>query len=237
MTKKFLKEWGQHLDENGRKAFQTMLDGGCKITRAKLAGGEGVIVVLGFEPPALENTAMFAPLESPGRAVKFAAALNKLRRPLHLIKQDLDQDWAERVKKRDNHICAGCNVMGDKIGETIPAHTELDEFTGEEIREVKERIKKDVLTAHHWLKTKSRAGMARWARACGVTYHYAEHIHTLHENPCWVDLEKIYRAVAIAEGEDAIKAALALVSVEPTEARVRALWLERCGNKKTEVKA
>ena len=127
--------------------------------------------------------------------------------------------------------------MGDKIGETIPAHTELDEFTGEEVREVKERIKKDVLTAHHWLKTKSRAGMARWARACGVTYHYAEHIHTLHENPCWVDLEKIYRAVAIAEGEEAIKAALALVSVEPTEARVRALWLERCGNKKAEVKA
>lgn len=42
---------------------------------------------------------------------------------------------------------------------------------------------------------------------------------------------KIYRAVAIAEGEEAIKAALALVSVEPTEARVKALWLERCRNR------
>jgi hypothetical protein len=228
MTKKFLKEWGQHLDGNleYRGEVQRGLDGGGKITRY----GEVIEV-------DVQGTAHVFVLESPGRAVKFAAALNKLRRPIHLIKQDLDQDWAEQVKKRDNYICAGCNVMGDKIGETIPAHTELDEFTGEAVREVKERIKKDVLTAHHWLKTKSRAGMARWARACGVTYHYAEHIHTLHENPCWVDLEKIYRAVAIAEGEEAIKAALALVGVEPTEARVRALWLERCGNKKTEVKA
>lgn len=228
MTKKFLKEWGQHFDENLKYSgeVQRGLDGGGKITRY----GEVIEV-------DVQGTAHVFVLESPGRAVKFAAALNKLRRPMHLIKQDLDQDWAERVKKRDDFTCVGCGVKGDKIGGTIPAHTELDEFTGEEIREVKERIKKDVLTAHHWLKTKARAGMARWARACGVTYHYAEHIHTLHENPCWVDLEKIYRAVAIAEGEEAIKAALALVSVEPTEARVRALWLERCGNKKTEVKA
>ena len=216
MTIKMLKEWGFEKGTAERSDIQRLLDGGIKIERTSFwvfVGGHSFRCGL------------------PVRAVKFAAVLNKCRRSLHLIKQDLDQDWAERVKKRDNYICAGCNVMGDKIGETVIAHTEIDEDTGE-TRLVKERIKKDVLTAHHWLKTKSRAGMARWARACGVTYHYAEHIHTLHENPCWVDLEKIYRAVAIAEGEEAIKAALALVSVEPTEARVRALWLERCGNKK-----
>lgn len=199
MTKKFLKEWGQHLDGNleRRSEVQRGLDGGGKITRY----GEVIEV-------DVQGTAHVFVLESPGRAVKFAAALNKLRRPLRLIKQDLDRDWAERVKERDNQTCALCVVQGDKV---------------------KAAGTKDVLTAHHWLKTKARAGMARWARACGVTVHYAEHIHTLHENPCWVDLEKIYRAVAIAEGEEAIKAALALVSVEPTEARVRALWLERCG--------
>ena len=201
MTKKFLKEWGQHLDGNleRRSEVQRGLDGGGKITRY----GEVIEV-------DVQGTAHVFVLESPARAVKFAAALNKLRRPLRLIKQDLDRDWAERVKERDNQTCALCVVQGDKV---------------------KAAGTKDVLTAHHWLKTKARAGMARWARACGVTVHYAEHIHTLHENPCWVDLEKIYRAVAIAEGEEAIKAALALVSVEPTEARVRALWLERCGKK------
>lgn len=205
MTIKFLKEWGQHLDGNleRRSEVQRGLDGGGKITRY------GKVIEVD-----VQGTAHVFVLESPGRAVKFAAALNKLRRPLRLIKQDLDRDWAERVKERDNQTCALCVVQGDKV---------------------KAAGTKDVLTAHHWLKTKARAGMARWARACGVTVHYAEHIHTLHENPCWVDLEKIYRAVAIAEGEEAIKAALALVSVEPTEARVRALWLERCGNKKTEV--
>lgn len=205
MTKKFLKEWGQHLDGNleRRSEVQRGLDGGGKITRY------GKVIEVD-----VQGTAHVFVLESPGRAVKFAAALNKLRRPLRLIKQDLDRDWAERVKERDNQTCALCVVQGDKV---------------------KAAGTKDVLTAHHWLKTKARAGMARWARACGVTVHYAEHIHTLHENPCWVDLEKIYRAVAIAEGEEAIKAALALVSVEPTEARVRALWLERCGNKKAEV--
>lgn len=205
MTKKFLKEWGQHLDGNleHRSEIQRGLDGGGKITRY------GKVIEVD-----VQGTAHVFVLESPGRAVKFAAALNKLRRPLRLIKQDLDRDWAERVKERDNQTCALCVVQGDKV---------------------KAAGTKDVLTAHHWLKTKARAGMARWARACGVTVHYAEHIHTLHENPCWVDLEKIYRAVAIAEGEEAIKAALALVSVEPTEARVRALWLERCGNKKAEV--
>lgn len=214
MTKKFLKEWGlisaADRDFNALmysprklKLYQSWLDGGVRIARTggRVEMKEGV------------NEVWWV-FNTPGRAVKFAAALNKLRRPLRLIKQDLDQDWAERVKERDNQTCALCVVQGDKV---------------------KAAGTKDVLTAHHWLKTKARAGMARWARACGVTVHYAEHIHTLHENPCWVDLEKIYRAVAIAEGEEAIKAALALVSVEPTEARVRALWLERCGNKKTEV--
>ena len=214
MTKKFLKEWGlisaADRDFNALmysprklKLYQSWLDGGVRIARTKgrVEMKEGV------------NEVWWV-FNTPGRAVKFAAALNKLRRPLRLIKQDLDRDWAERVKERDNQTCALCVVQGDKV---------------------KAAGTKDVLTAHHWLKTKARAGMARWARACGVTVHYAEHIHTLHENPCWVDLEKIYRAVAIAEGEEAIKAALALVSVEPTEARVRALWLERCGNKKAEV--
>ena len=216
MTKKFLKEWGlisaADRDFNALmysprklKLYQSWLDGGVRIARTKgrVEMKEGV------------NEVWWV-FNTPARAVKFAAALNKLRRPLRLIKQDLDRDWAERVKERDNQTCALCVVQGDKV---------------------KAAGTKDVLTAHHWLKTKARAGMARWARACGVTVHYAEHIHTLHENPCWVDLEKIYRAVAIAEGEEAIKAALALVSVEPTEARVRALWLERCGNKKTEVRA
>ena len=223
MTKKFLKEWGQPCtNDTYRQVVQRALDGGKPIERY------GALVRVG----GLWEFYM----DTPGRAVKFAAALNKLRRPLRLIKQDLDQDWAERVKERDDFTCVGCGVKGDKIGGTVIAHTEIDKDTGE-TRLVKARVKKDVLTAHHWLKTKARAGMARWARPCGVTYHYAEHIHTLHENPCWVDLEKIYRAVAIAEGEEAIKAALALVSVEPTEARVRALWLERCGNKKAEVPA
>ena len=223
MTKKFMKEWGQPCtNDTYRQVVQRALDGGKPIER------HGSLV-------RVDLWEFY--MDTPGRAVKFAAALNKLRRPLRLIKQDLDQDWTERVKKRDNYICAGCGVMGDKIGETIPAHTELDEFTGEALREVKARVKKDVLNAHHWLVTKAHSRMARWARPCGVTYHYAEHIHLLHENPCWVDLEKIYRAVAIAEGEEFIKAALALAHVEPTEARVRALWLERCGNKKAEAKA
>ena len=219
MTIKFLKEWGFKKDDVVRTIIQRLLDGGIKPVRTAFWVSVG-----GY---SFRNC-------SPGRAVKFAAALNKLRRPMHLIKQDLDADWAERVKARDNQTCVGCGVQGDKIGDTIAEHVVTDEETGES-RTVKERIKKDVLTAHHWLKTKSRAGMARWARPCGVTYHYAEHVHTLHENPCWVDLEKIYRHVAIVEGEAAIHAALALVGVEPTEARVRALWLERCG-KSSDVK-
>jgi len=200
MTKKFLKEWGQPCtNDTYRQVVQRALDGGKPIERY------GALVRVGLWEFYMDT---------PGRAVKFAAALKKLRRPLRLIKQDLDADWAERVKARDNQTCALCGVQGDKV---------------------KAAGTKDVLTAHHWLKTKSRAGMARWARPCGVTVHFAEHIHLLHENPCWVDLEKIYRAVAIAEGEEAIKTALALAYVEPTEARVRALWLERCGNKKAEV--
>ena len=226
MTKKFLKEWGvKPLSESARKTFQTWLDGGCKIARSN------TVVVLGFEPPTSETVGFFSPLDTPARAVKFAAALNKIRRPLHLIKQDLDADWAERVKIRDDYTCVGCGVKGDKIGGTIAAHTEVDEDTGEE-KEVKERIKKDVLTSHHWLKTKARAGMARWARPCGVTYHYAEHIHTLHENPCWADMKPILEHVTRLEGEEAVNAALALASVPATEAAVRVLWQERCGNKK-----
>ena len=214
MTIKFLKEWGFKKDDVIRTIIQRHLDGGAKIERT------GFWVIIGGY--SFRNI-------SPGRAVKFAAAMNKLRRPMHLIKQDLDIDWAERVKARDNQNCVGCGVQGDKIGGTILAHTQVDEETGETHVVIKERVKKDVLTAHHWLKTKSRAGMARWARPCGVTYHYAEHVHTLHENPCWVDLEKIYRHVAIMEGEAAIHAALALATLTPTEDRVRALWLERCG--------
>ena len=219
MTKKFVKEWGIVADNDVfRATLQRQLDGGTPIERK---GRVVSLLVWDFfvDPPA--------------RAVKFAAALNKLRRPLHLIKQDLDADWALRVKERDDFTCVGCGVKGDKIGETVLAHTVVDEDTGEE-REVKEPIKKDVLTAHHWLKTKSRAGMARWARPCGVTYHYAEHIHTLHENPCWMDLEPIYRHVVTLEGQDALNAALCLTKIVPTEAAVRALWLERCGKKETE---
>lgn len=223
MTIKFLKSWGFSNAQAERVALQRLLDGGTKIIR------DGLCVKIGNVIPCLDIPGVYF-LDTPASAVKFAAALNKCRRGLHLIKQDLDQDWAERVKVRDDYTCVGCGVKGDKIGDTVMAHTEIDEVTGE-CREIKERIKKDVLTAHHWLKTKSRAGMARWARPCGITYHYAEHIHTLHENPCWVDLEKIYRHVAIKEGEEAIKAALHLVGVPPTEAAVRALWLERCGKK------
>lgn len=213
MTKKFCKTWGLDFHDSVRTEIQHELDGGAKVIR-----NGGAVMVSG----------RFFIRNSPGDAVKFACALNKLRRPLHLIKQDLDQDWAERVKARDCQTCVGCGVLGDKIGEPVTEHTETDEETGK-TRKIKERIRKDVLTAHHWLVTRSRARMARWARPCGVTYHYAEHIHILHENPCWVDLEKIYRAVVAVEGEEAIRATVALSEIQPTEPRVRALWLERCG--------
>ena len=217
MTKKFVKEWGIAADNDVfRATLQRQLDGGTAIRR-----NSRVVSLLVWD--------FF--FDTPARAVKFAAALGKLRRPLHLIKEDLDADWALRVKARDDFTCLGCGVRGDKIGETVLAHTVVDEDTGEE-RVVKERIKKDPLTAHHWLKTKSRAGMARWARPCGVTYHYAEHIHTLHENPCWVDLDVIFQHVVAIEGIEAIKNTIMLSHLAPTEERVRALWLERCGKEK-----
>ena len=218
MTKKFLKEWGLESRNWRRGTWQCLLDGGAPISRRDNC------VVLG------EDAFGFS---APSKAVRFAAALNKLRRPLRLIKKDLDADWAARVKARDNQTCALCGVQGDIVGRVIPAHDEIDDETGQ-IVHVKERTMKDVLTAHHWLKTKARAGMARWARPCGVTVHFAEHIHTLHENPCWMDLRAIHDYVAAVEAEPfAIEAAEALVNVEPTEARVRALWLERCGKKET----
>ena len=203
MTKKFLKEWNcGTVFSRCAVEIQRALDGGVKVDR----DGEHVCVCteefgrVGVIRPSL------------GEAVRFAAALNKLRRPLRLIKQDLDDDWAARVKERDNQTCALCGVQGDKQNSTKKGM--------------------DVLTAHHWLKTKARAGMARWARACGVTVHFAEHIHTLHENPCWMDLRAIHDYVAAVEAAPfAIEAAEALVNVEPTEARVRALWMERCGKK------
>lgn len=200
MTIKFLKQWGQHLDGNleHRNQTQHALDGGCAIVRL-------AEVVEVHEPAGI----WVYVLSTPGEAVKFAAALNKLRRPLHLIKQDLDKDWAARVKERDNHTCVLCGVQGDKLNITKKG--------------------KDVLTAHHWFKTKSRAGMARWSRACGVTVHFAEHIHTLHENPCWLDLDVVYNHVTEAEGIGCLHTLRTLMDTAPTEASVRALWLERCG--------
>jgi hypothetical protein len=194
MTIKFLKQWGQEpRDAAGRGTMQRFLDGGGRVTRTGCSVG----------------LAQFCfTLPTPAEAVKFAAALNKLRRPLHLIKKDLDEDWARRVKERDNNVCALCGVQGDKV---------------------KAGGTKDVLTAHHWLKTKSKARMARWSRACGVTVHFAEHIHTLHENPCWIDLDAIWDVVAKHEGLDGIASAVRLSAVEGTEARVRELWAQRCG--------
>ena len=198
MTIKFLKQWGFGEFEgmaSVRARCQQRLDGGYPITRN---GSTVWVSAYGFI------------CDTPGEAVKFAAALNKLRRPLHLIKQDLDKDWARRVKERDNQTCVLCGVRGDKVNSS--------------------KKSKDVLTAHHWLKTKSRAGMARWSRACGVTVHFAEHIHTLHENPCWLDLDRVYKHVLAKEGAEGICSAVRLVDVEATETCVRKLWLERCGN-------
>lgn len=194
MTKKFLKTWGVGPgSDTMRSEVQGLLDGGAKIGRdgRTVHVGPCFAVVLG----------------SPGIAVKFASALNKTRRPLHLIKQDLDADWARRVKVRDNNTCALCGVQGDKIGKSG---------------------KKDVLTAHHWLKTKQQARMARWARPCGVTVHYSEHIHALHENPCWVDMCTIYESVTKNEGisEAGLIPTVMLMKVEITEARARHLWYE-----------
>lgn len=198
MTIKFLKQWGMdEMNAENREYLQRCLDGGVKAHRALP------------EVVAVDRFRFF--LKTPGEAVKFAAALNKLRRPLRLIKKDLDDDWAQRVKERDGQTCAMCGVKGSK---TKPSGTG-----------------QDALTAHHWYKTKSRAGMARWARACGVTVHFSGHIHSLHENPCWMDLEPIYGHVENLEGLDTINALPTLVALEPTEERVRALWLQRIGNK------
>lgn len=190
VTIKLLKDFGVALAPEAREELQRYLDGGGTIER------DGCRVF----------STVTSDLKTPGEAVKFAAALNKCRRPLHLIKQDLDKDWAERVKARDNNTCALCGVMGDKM---------------------KAGGTKDVLTAHHWLKTKARAGLARWSRACGVTVHFAEHIHTLHENPCWADLDVIYRHVAAAEGVGEIERTMRLAATSATEKTVRALWRER----------
>ncbi len=203
MTKKFLKEWGFTRDEQERDCVQRLLDGGVAVIREKDCVRVGDTIV------SLPLAGVFY-LHTPATAVKFAAALNKLRRPLHLIKQELDKDWAARVKARDNNTCLICGVQGDKV---------------------KASGTKDVLTAHHWLKTKQRAGMARWARACGATVHFAEHIHTLHENPCWLDLDAIYDKVCAVEGAEGIAAACQMAAIPQTEAAVRKLWLERCGNK------
>ena len=204
MTIKFLKEWGcKPMDAATRNAIQTSLDGGCEIVRA------GTVVGIEFELPIVKPMDMFASFESPRRAISFAAALNKLRRPLRRIKEDLDADWSDRVKIRDACTCVGCGIVGAKIHPI--------------------KGTKDAITAHHWLITKARAGMARWARPCGVTYHFAEHIHALHENPCWLTMKPIVEHVTAIEGVEAIQATIAWSKVEPTEPRVRSLWWERCG--------
>lgn len=204
MTKKFMKDWKcPPLTTAERNKIQCYLNGGIKICRVK-----EVVMFEGF---------MFN-FSTPGTAVKFAAALNAIRRPLRLIKKDLDADWCSRVKARDEDTCILCGVVGRKATERIDKKTKRPKVTY------------DSLTAHHWLKTKLRSRMARWARPCGVTVHFTEHIHQLHENPCWVGLEPIYRHVAIVEGEQAIKNALKLSQIEVTEAAVRALWLERFHN-------
>ena len=217
MTIKFLKQWGvPTLHEITRHDAQRLLDGGARIERDREC-----VAIINTENQ-MWNVSFL--LSTPVAAVKFAAALNKLRRPLHLIKKDLDEDWARRVKERDNNTCALCGIQGDK------AKGAKEDDPGSMFAEAKSK-KRDVLTAHHWLKTKSRAGMARWSRACGVTVHFAEHIHILHENPCWMDLDMIYGNVLALEGAEGIASARLLASVTPTESTVRALWLERVGNK------
>lgn len=198
MTKKFVKEWGVGPEsDTDRARVQVELDGGARIVR------DGCVVRVA--------DIFRVTLGTPGKAVGFAAALNRLRRPLRLVKKDLDEDWARRVKERDGQTCVLCGVMGTK---SKPGNG----------------TKVDPLTAHHWLKTKARAGMARWARPCGVTVHFAEHIHTLHENPCWADLEPIARRVEAAEPPGMIPLTLAMSENPPDEECVRRLWRERVGS-------
>ena len=159
MTKKFLKEWGlisaADRDFNALmysprklKLYQSWLDGGVRIARTKgrVEMKEGV------------NEVWWV-FNTPARAVKFAAALNKLRRPLRLIKQDLDRDWAERVKERDNQTCALCVVQGDKVNRWHPdAHgTPLAQDQSPRLR-----------ASQH---------------ASGVTVHHAEQYPYPYENP------------------------------------------------------
>lgn len=172
--------------------MQTFLDGGAKIDRTK-----EVVIIRGLPTSRSYR-------DSPRDAIQFAAALNRQRRPIHLIKQDLDKDWAERVKKRDDYTCALCGVRGPKG--------------------------KDTIGAHHWYKTKSKAGMGRYAEMCGVAVHYAEHIHILHENPCWVDLSKIADHVFASYTQAEILAAKTLCNVPISEQAVRELWYERIGS-------
>lgn len=197
MTKKFVKEWkcGKFTDSE-RESVQNALNGGFKIDRH----GDAIFV---------NGIVLTQP--TPGKAVKLAAALNKNRRPLRLIKKDLDVDWCERVKARDNDTCALCGVKGRKQKEG--------------------KTTWDSLTAHHWVKTKLRSRMSRWARANGVTVHFTEHIHELHENPCWATLEPIYRYVATVEGEEAVKHVLTLANIKASEKRVRTLWYARMVHK------
>ena len=207
MTIKFLKQWGFRRSAEHRQELQRLLDGGCKISR-----DSGTVVLTHIRPDRSSYVADEWNFESSGQAVKFAAALNKLRRPIHIIKNELDADWARQVKERDNYTCMICGVQGDK--QKTPT----------------DKKSVDRLTAHHWFKTKSRAGMARWARECGATVHFAEHIHTLHENPCWVDLDKICGKVVWAETvplELLREHLTTLVNTQATEDRVRALWLKR----------
>lgn len=207
MTIKFLKQWRcPKISTENRVIIQAHLDGGAKIARIKVAPDKNAVLIGTAVPTPdnLECTVFY--FDTPAKAVKFAAALKTIRRPVRLLKTDLDADWAERVKERDNQTCVMCGVQGAKGG--------------------------DSLTAHHWLKTKARSGMARWARPCGVTVHYAEHIHTLHENPCWVDLNAVYYYILGAEGNNAIEQTIALSKVAATEDRVRKLWFERIGCKK-----
>lgn len=235
LSMKFLKEWSLTsvvdtsfdrlmYSTEKLKMYQRWLDGGICITRTD-----------GRVEMKVNNNAVWWVFGTPARAVKFAAALNKLRRPLRILRKELDDVWAARVKERDAQTCVLCGIVGAKIGGLVSTPTAVVLSSGEPIS-VKVRAKQDSLTAHHWLKNKARAGMARWARPCGVAVHFAEHIHLLHENPCWADLEPIYRHVAIMEGEEAIKATLALVKVPPTEERVRMLWFEMCPAKIGEVK-
>ena len=226
MTIKFLKEWKQPVfTKEDREKIQTHLDGGSFIRRTKVAPNKNAVLITDCDRdllgPAPGEYEVYLPpvlavfyLDTPAKAVKFAAALRKLRRPVRLLKQDLDQDWSERVKARDDDTCALCGVKGAKEKPT----TFND--AGKPI------YHRDSLTAHHWLKTKSHSGMARWARPCGVTVHFAEHIHTLHENPCWVDLVPIYNHVLHMESTGAIEATAKLSKVVATEARVRKAWFE-----------